>query len=236
MNLTKFIAVSGFASRRRSADLIVQGHVTVNGENCVNPGTQVTEEDEVRVDGTLIKSQGRLYYIMLHKPRGYVCTMDDIHAEKKAIDLIHLPEPVRLFSAGRLDKNSEGLILFSNDGNWVATLTHPRYGITKIYQVTVDEPLTTAQIHRLTTTGIVDDGECLRALNIIKQAPGRYLFKLGEGKNREIRRMIEGIGNRVRRLKRIAVGNLRLGNLPMGQWRELTADEVQAALGPSAKQ
>ena len=230
-NLTKFLAASGAASRRHSAELVKAGHVSVNGEICTDPSVRIGPDDHVSLDGKDIGPVGEFVYVMLHKPRGYVCTSDDPHAPKKALDLIGIPG-VRLVSAGRLDKNSEGLILFSNDGAWIEKLTHPRHGTRKTYQVTTDRPLTPADIRLLTTTGVQNDGETLRALAIRAEAPGRYIFILGEGKNREIRRMLESLGNRTRRLKRIAVGGLRLGGLPMGQWRKLTPAEAQLALAP----
>ena len=229
-NLTKFLAASGAASRRHSAELIKTGHVSVNGDVCIDPSVRISPDDRVSLDGRDIEPVRAFVYVMLHKPRGYVCTSDDPHAPKKALDLIDIPD-VRLVSAGRLDKNSEGLILFSNDGAWIEQLTHPRHGTRKTYQVTTDRPLTTADIRLLTTSGVQNDGETLRALSIRAQAPGRYIFILGEGRNREIRRMMESLGNRTRRLKRIAVGGLRLGGLPMGQWRMLTPAEAQLALG-----
>ncbi|MBR3506815.1 MAG: rRNA pseudouridine synthase [Lentisphaeria bacterium] len=228
-NLTKFLAASGAASRRHSAELIKAGHVSVNGEVCTDPSVRIGPGDRVSLDGKAIEPVRAYVYVMLHKPRGYVCTSEDPHAPKKALDLIHIPG-VRLVSAGRLDKNSEGLILFSNDGAWIEKLTHPRHGTRKTYQVTTDRPLTPADIRLLTTAGVQNDSETLRALSIRAEAPGRYIFILGEGKNREIRRMLESLGNRTRRLKRIAVGGLRLGGLPMGQWRKLTPAEAQLAL------
>ena len=228
-NLTKFLAASGAASRRHAAELIKDGQVSVNGEVRVDPSVRIAPGDRVQLDGKPVEPPRGYVYVMLHKPRGYVCTAEDPHAPKKALDLIDLPG-VRLVSAGRLDKNSEGLILFSNDGAWIEQLTHPRHGTRKTYQVTTDRPLSPADIRRLTTTGVRNDGETLRALSIRAEAPGRYIFVLGEGKNREIRRMMESLDNRTRRLKRVAVGGLRLGGLPMGQWRTLTREEALLAL------
>ena len=229
-NLTKFLSTSGAASRRHAAELVKTGHVSVNGAVCTDPSVRIADGDRVTLDGRAVIPPREFVYVMLHKPRGYVCTADDPHAPKKALDLIDLPG-VRLVSAGRLDKNSEGLILFSNDGAWIERLTHPRHGTRKTYQVTTERPLSSADIRLLTTSGVQDDGETLRALSIRAEAPGRYVFILGEGKNREIRRMIEALDNRTRRLKRIAVGALRLGGLPMGRWRRLTPAEALLVLG-----
>ncbi len=229
-NLTKFLSTSGAASRRHAAELIKDGHVSVNCAVCTDPSVRIAPGDRVTLDGKPVEPPRGYVYVMLHKPRGYVCTAEDPHAPKKALDLIDLPG-VRLVSAGRLDKNSEGLILFSNDGAWIEQLTHPRHGTRKTYQVTTDRPLSPADVRRLTTSGVQNDGETLRALSIRAEAPGRYIFILGEGKNREIRRMLESLDHRTRRLKRIAVGELRLGGLPMGQWRFLSPAEALLALG-----
>ena len=233
-NLTKYLAASGAASRRHAADLIKGGHVSVNGEVCADPSVRVFPGDRVTLDGRPVRPVREYVYVMLHKPRGYVCTSDDPHAPKKALDLIDLPG-VRLVSAGRLDKNSEGLILFSNDGAWIEQLTHPRHGTRKTYQVTTDRPLSPSDIRLLTTSGVQNDGETLRAISIRAEAPGRYIFILGEGKNREIRRMMESLDNRTRRLKRIAVGGLRLGGLPRGRWRKLSPSEARLALASTPK-
>ena len=233
-NLTKYLSTSGVASRRHAAELIKGGHVSVNGEICADPSVRIALGDRVLLDGKPVEAPKAYVYVMLHKPRGYVCTAEDPHAPKKALDLIDLPG-VRLVSAGRLDKNSEGLILFSNDGAWIEQLTHPSHGTRKTYQVTTDRPLSPADIRLLTTSGVQNDGETLRALSIRAEAPGRYIFVLGEGKNREIRRMMESLDNRTRRLKRIAIGGLRLGGLPMGQWRKLSPAEAKLALGSPAR-
>ncbi len=233
-NLSKFLSTHSDISRRHAAEAIKKGEVRVNGEICTNPGTRIHSEDVVYLRHELVRHElEQKVYVMLHKPRGYVCTAEDPHAPKKAIDLLQGHGLPRLFSAGRLDKNSEGLILFSNDGIWVDELTHPSHQITKTYQVSLEHPLFPRDIMRLTKSGIMDDGERLRAAQIVEETKTRYLFVLTEGKNREIRRMIDAIHNRVTRLKRIAVGRLNLGSLPIGTWRSLSQGEVKAALEPS---
>lgn len=234
-NLTKFLSTAGVASRRHSADLIKAGHVTVNGETQTNPGTRISEKDTVCVDGKHIQMRTKRHYVMLHKPRGYVCTSEDEHAAKKAIDLIQLKDGARLFSAGRLDKNSEGLILFSDDGDFVAQLTHPRHGIEKTYEVSTDRPLTKEDIARM-LKGIANAGDLLKALAVRTISPTKYQLVLGEGKNREIRRMMDALGHSTNRLKRIAVGKLTLRGLDVGEWRELTKEECMLALQKSDRQ
>lgn len=234
-NLTKFLSTAGVASRRHSADLIKEGHVTVNGEVQTNPGTRIGEKDVVEVDGKRVRMRAKRHYVMLHKPRGYVCTSEDEHAAKKAIDLIQLKDGARLFSAGRLDKNSEGLILFSDDGDFVAQLTHPRHGIEKTYEVSTDRPLSKEDIDRM-LKGIANAGDLLKARAVRTISPTKYQLVLGEGKNREIRRMMDALGHSTNRLKRVAVGKLTLRGLDVGEWRELTKEECMLALQKSERQ
>ena len=129
--LVKFLSAAGVASRRAAGDLVKAGRIAVNGRTIREPGFRILPADTVTLDGRPVEPAGRFHYIMLNKPRGYVCTNADPHAPRKAVDLIRLDPPVRLFSAGRLDKESEGMILFSNDGDYVARLTHPRYELRK---------------------------------------------------------------------------------------------------------
>ena len=229
MTLTKFLGNSGVCSRRAAAGWIAAGRVTVNGEIPVQGGAlRLSAPDKVCVDGREVHLGTQKYYVMLHKPRGYVCTLEDRHAAKKAVDLIRgIPSHVRLVSAGRLDKDSEGLILFSNDGELVARLTHPRYEVEKTYYVSLNGVLSEEEIRLLTGEGITDQGDLLRARQIRILGNGRYEFVLSEGKNREIRRMAGFFGLEVRRLQRIAVGNLLLGTLECGCCRILQEKELK---------
>ncbi len=228
MPLNRFISLAGLASRRKAVAIITSGQVTVNGALVTNPAHRVTEADCIIVAGEAICS-GQRYYIMLNKPRGYSCTAADPYAKRKAIDLIDLPN-VRLFSAGRLDKDSEGLIIFSNDGDYIQQLTHPRYGICKTYLVNTTRPLKKSFLQQLVNSGIIDHNEQLRAKQFNCIDLCRYQVVLNEGKKREIRRMVAAGGSQVTRLQRIAVGHLHLGPLPSGKWRELTPDEYRASL------
>ncbi len=225
--LVKFLSESGVASRRGAGILVQAGRVAVNGAVTLNPGLQVLDSDVVTLDGSPVTREIQKYYIMLHKPRGYTCSAKDAHAERLARELIGLP--VRLFSAGRLDRESEGLILFSNDGDFVERLTHPRNGVCKQYVVTLARELRAGEIRKM-LSGIADDGEFLHALAVKPLDNCRYLLTLGEGKKREIRRMTARLGAETLRLKRIAVGKLLLGDLPVGKWREITPEERLLAL------
>lgn len=231
IRLVKFLSTYAGVSRRAAGDLVKNGCVTVDGKTVTEPGLRVTPENRVTLNGTPVKAQRRKYYIMLNKPRGYVSTNADPHADKKAVDLIVLPDAPRLFSAGRLDKESEGMLLFSNDGEYVATLTHPRNEILKTYIIQLQRELTSAEISKI-LNGIEDDGEFLHALELNALGNRRYSIILNEGRKREIRRMTAAVGSPTLRLKRVKTGKLELGNLAAGQWRELTFEEVQASLQP----
>ena len=164
MNLSKYLSSAGVCSRRGAAELVAGGAVAVNGTTAQSPGQRVTRKDRVTLHGKPVAPVREYVYIMLHKPRGYVCTMEDPHAKKKAVDLIPLSKEIRIVSVGRLDKDSEGLLLFSNDGDFIARLTHPRYEVRKIYQVSVEGEIDPVALHRLTNDGIRDRGDLLKAV------------------------------------------------------------------------
>ncbi|OGV51371.1 MAG: hypothetical protein A2017_20185 [Lentisphaerae bacterium GWF2_44_16] len=227
MNLTHYLSSCGAASRRRSAELIKAGNVKVNGAPVAEPGFKVNEKDIVTLNGTELRI-GKRYYIMLNKPRGYICTSDDPYAPKKAIDLIGL-ENVRLFSVGRLDKESEGMLIFTNDGDYAAKLTGPGYGIEKIYIAGTDKPLSAEMIEAL-QRGIEDEGEKLFAAAIEELAPRKYRFTMKEGKKREIRRLLKYASTRTVYLKRIATGKLSIGDLSTGKWRYLSDEDIRLSL------
>jgi len=231
MRLVKYLSGTGTASRRGAGELVLAGRVAVNGEVTRNPGLQIAPGDRVTLDGKPLAPEPRRYYVMLNKPRGYTCSAADRHAEQLAVDLIDLP--VRLFSAGRLDRDSEGLILFSNDGDFVERLTHPRHAVRKRYIVTTDRELAPGELEKM-CSGIEDEGESLRAISARKSGERRYTLVLGEGRKREIRRMIARLGAKTLRLKRVAVGRLSLGTLPVGRWRELTPEECAQALSSAS--
>lgn len=227
--LVKFLSAAGAASRRAAADLVKAGRVAVNGRCVREPGFRIQISDSVALDGHPVKPIGRFHYILLNKPRGYVCTNADPHAQRKAVDLIRLDPPVRLFSAGRLDKESEGMLLFSNDGDYVERLTHPRYGIRKTYLVQVVRNFTETELGRI-RAGIRDGGEHLRVLSITSEGNCLYRIVLNEGKKREIRRLTSAVGAPTIALRRVRIGGLALGDLPLGAFRELTPEEVALTL------
>ncbi|MBP5182309.1 MAG: rRNA pseudouridine synthase [Lentisphaeria bacterium] len=228
MNLAKFLSAAGVCARRAAEGVIREGRVFVNGVQALRAAQHVTEKDSVTFDGKEIKPVKEFVYFLLHKPRGYVCTLEDPHAKKKAVDLIPKGD-YRVVSAGRLDKDSEGMILFSNDGSFVEKLTHPRYGICKTYEVSLDSPLSEQDVSRL-LSGVREGGDLLKAQAIRHLHDCKYEIVLGEGKNREIRRMMNVCRKETKRLKRIAVGALFMKNLPPGETRRLTKEEAFLAL------
>jgi 23S rRNA pseudouridine2605 synthase len=224
MRLNRFLAAAGVGSRRHCDELIAAGRVTINGQVCTNFSAQPTPRDHVKVDGKLVHLDPPLT-IMLHKPAGFVSTRKDPHARDTIFNLLP-PKFYRLFNIGRLDAQTEGLILLTNDGDLAQRLTHPRYKIDKEYEVTLDRPWDPALTPKL-LKGIVLDGKRARIEKIHAIAPARLRAILRGGINRQIRRMFEAVGFRVKHLVRIRVGNLRLADLPPGHYRPLTKRELE---------
>ncbi|HMP73421.1 MAG TPA: pseudouridine synthase [Kiritimatiellia bacterium] len=230
IRLQKYLAECGVASRRAAERLIEQGVVTVDGEVERHPGTVIDPSRQaVRVDGKRIKPEAKVV-VALNKPVGVVCTSDDPGGRPKAIDLVQ-GIPGRLYSVGRLDANSEGLLLVTNDGDLAFRMTHPRHHVVKTYLVWTGRSLKPYERKAL-VAGIRSEGELLKALSISpegRDAVGfRYRMELGEGKNRQIRRMFAGVDARVLRLQRIAMGPVALGRLKEGTWRKLLPREIEA--------
>ena len=230
-NLGKFLSLCGVSSRRGAVELIRAGRVSVNGVVELDPARRVSPEAVVRLDGDVLSVPKRFHYVMLNKPRGYVCSNFDRHAEKLAVDLLRGSYPGFLRSAGRLDKESEGLIVLSDDGAYLERVAHPRHMVNKRYVVTVAHELAEADLERM-VSGIADDGEVLRVVSVESLGGRRYMFKLNEGKKREIRRLCRACGAPVLSLKRVALGALELGNLKSGEHRELAPEEVEKSLIP----
>lgn len=225
MRLNRFLAAAGLGSRRHCDELIAAGRVTINGKVCTNFSAQPAARDHVKVDDKLVQGAPALT-IMLHKPAGFVSTRKDIHARDTIFDL--LPEKFsRLFNIGRLDAQTEGLLLLTNDGELAQWLTHPRFKVDKEYEVTLDRPWDPALIPKL-VRGILLDGQRAKIARLQSLSPRRLRVTLRQGINRQIRRMFEAVGYRVKHLLRIRIGNLWLGDLPRGHWRVLTQRELGA--------
>jgi 23S rRNA pseudouridine2605 synthase len=225
LSLSKYLAICGFCSRRAAVEVIKEKRVSVNGKVEINPGAKLTNSSRVTVDGTLLEIPQKRHYIMLNKPRGYVCSNKDKHANLLAVDLIKLEPQVRLFSAGRLDSDSEGLIIFSNDGDFVNKIAHPSFQVLKEYKVKVSKTFSPSQLKQM-VDGIVDEGEKLHVLKVKPIGKNTYILTLNEGKKREIRRIVKNLGAETLQLKRISVGNLQLGSLKVGEFRELSLEEI----------
>jgi 23S rRNA pseudouridine2605 synthase len=235
--LQKVLAGAGLASRRTCETIIAAGRVTVNGSVVTEMGTRVDpEKDEICVDGEPIAAAGgqKPVYIMLNKPVGYVCTVSDPHASKTVLDLLEQVEE-RVYPVGRLDADSSGLLLLTNDGDFANRLTHPRYHVPKTYRVRVRGFLDRACAITLTEGIDLPDGKTAPAdLRFVEYDPATQCtiidITLYEGRNRQVRRMMDFVGHPVRELTRISFGSLQLKGLNVGTWRKLKPDEVDALL------
>jgi len=223
------LARAGFGSRRACEDLIVAGRVEVNGKVAALGDRVDPERDAVRVDGRAISVDPGLRYLALHKPRGVTTTMRDPHAERDLSGF--LPKGPRVFPVGRLDRDTEGLLLLTNDGDLAHRLAHPRHGVQKEYLAEVDGTPTQRQLGRLRRGVRLEDGpaQALEARAAGRSGErGAVRLVLAEGRKREVRRMLEAVGLPVRRLVRTRVGPVRLGRLRPGELRDLSAEEVRA--------
>ena len=230
VRLNRYLASAGIGSRRHCDELIAAGKVTINGKTCTDFSAQPGEGDHVKVNGKLVHV-APLLTIMLHKPAGFVSTRRDPHVRDTVFDL--LPAKFsRLFNIGRLDAQSEGLLVLTNDGDLAQSLTHPRYKIEKEYEVTLDRPWDSELAPKL-LRGIFLDGERARIARFHSLTPVRLRLVLRQGINRQIRRMFEAVGYGVKDLTRVRIGNLRLGDLPRGHWRALTKRELNSLRGSS---
>jgi 23S rRNA pseudouridine2605 synthase len=231
MRLARFLARAGVASRRAAEELIRAGRVSVNGRTVETPATVVEPaSDTVSFDGRPLRPATQTVTVMLHKPPGYTCTAHDPHAERLVGELLP-PELGRVFTIGRLDCASEGLLLCTNDGDLAFRCAHPRYGVRKTYRVVIATPFAPERIDQF-CEGAVHNGERLAAAEarLVSRDGGRTEIELvlTEGKKREIRRLCACFGLKVARLLRIAYGPLELGDLPTGRWRHLQAAELRA--------
>lgn len=239
--LQKVLAHAGVASRRHAEEMILEGRVKVNGKIVTELGTQVDpNRDQIQVDGERVKVEKKLY-VVLHKPRGYLSDRDEGHGKPTALDLVPVQE--RLYAAGRLDANSEGLLLLTNDGEMAHLLTHPRYEHEKEYLALVEGRPDQEMLDRM-RKGVIYEGELLQAdsariISHLGEMARRHHWPeaarnetwlsivLHEGKKREIRHMCGILGHPVKRLIRVRVGAIQLDNLPVGKWRELGENEVR---------
>jgi 23S rRNA pseudouridine2605 synthase len=222
VRLQKFLAEAGLGSRRHCETLIQQGKICVNGQPATVLGTRIDPtQDRVTIAGKPVGIE-RKVYIALNKPAGVLCTSRDTHGRKRVHDLLPTTLP-RLFTVGRLDYDTDGLLFLTNDGTFSLRLTHPRYKMPKTYAVEVEAPLTAADRARL-LAGVPSEGEWLRTEKVSGTTALKMVIR--EGKKRQIRRMLAAVGHPVARLTRLAIGTIELGNLKQGEWRYLTDEEV----------
>lgn len=231
IRVQKIIADAGIASRRKAEELIIRGAVTVNGKRAKLGDKADPLKDKITVAGReiTVKKDAVKYYIMLHKPRGYITTMNDEGGRKSVAELTD-EVPARLFPVGRLDRESEGMLFMTNDGDFANMISHPSTHFAKTYRVTVRPRINENQLTELTTGVIIDGRKSMPAsIHVIKSEQDRTVLEivLEEGRNRQIRKMCEAVGLEVARLKRTAIGPVKLGMLQPGKWRELTAEEMR---------
>ncbi|MFO7574662.1 MAG: pseudouridine synthase [Bacteroidales bacterium] len=227
IRLNRYIALSGVCSRRDADQIILRGDVTVNGKIVNELGTKVRKSDEIKYKGKKLNAES-LVYILLNKPKGYVTTVADPHAEKTVIDLVRNACNERIFPVGRLDKGTTGVLLLTNDGDLAGKLTHPRYKKKKIYHVWLDRDITKSDMLRL-TEGIEIDGELIAADSVAwpdTDDKTQVGMELHSGQNRVVRRMFETMNYKVRKLDRVYFAGLTKKNLPRGKYRFLTESEI----------
>ena len=236
MRIHKVLSDNGVVSRRKAEQLIEEGRITVNGHKAqlgqsVNPARDIIHIDGERV---VFEKRAKKLYIMLNKPRGYVTTLSD-ELGRRCVAALISEVSVRVYPIGRLDKDSEGLLLLTNDGDFANLIMHPSHHISKTYRVTVRPDITEEQLVTLSTGVTLDDGVTTLPAQVQVEAkePGRVVLRMTifEGKNRQIRRMCEALGLEVARLRRVSIGPVKLGMLQPGKWRELTPAEVGALRG-----
>ena len=229
MPLNKFVSHAGICSRRDAAELVKSGSVTVNGKQVIEPGFKVAPADEVRVNGKKITSQKNLVYILLNKPKDFITTTEDPQGRKTVMDIVKSATTERVYPIGRLDRNTTGVLLLTNDGELAQKLSHPSYQIKKIYEVKLDRPLTKKDFDTILNGVQLDDGPI--APDVLAYADPRDKSVIGieihSGRNRIVRRIFEKIGYDVRNLDRVMYANLTKKNVERGKWRFLQEKEVR---------
>lgn len=228
MRLQKFLSAAGVCSRRKGEEYIQAGKITVNGNVATQLGSKIdTENDRVEFQGNLVSLVQKEVYIALHKPMGYVTSCNQKN-QKIVLDLIGIKE--RVYPVGRLDKDSTGLLLLTNDGSLHQKLSHPSYNHEKEYDVSVELPISDKDLQRM-SEGVSILGRKTRSAIVTRRSEKRVQIILKEGRNRQIRRMVEKIGNRVTKLKRVRIATISLGELKVGKWRYLTRNEIKTLRG-----
>lgn len=229
MRINKYIAQAGIASRRKADDLIMNGNVKVNGAVMKEPGYDVADSDKVEVNGRLLENRTKLEYVLINKPTGMVTTVSD---DKDRLTVMEVVKDIdaRLFPVGRLDYNTSGALLMTNDGEMAYKLTHPKHEVYKTYRARVAGVLSNEKVARLRKGVDIGGFVTSRAkVNVIKGNQHSTIVEISihEGKNRQVRKMFAAVGNPVQELERTAIGEIRLGHLKPGHYRKLTREEIQ---------
>lgn len=230
VRLQKYIALCGKASRRKAEEMIADGRVRVNGQKVTEQGVKVEiGADKVTVDGKELSVVSKKYYIMLNKPVGVVSTVSDEAGRPTVVDILKDEINTRIFPVGRLDYDTEGLLLLTNDGDFSYRVTHPKFEMKKTYIALVGSGLTVAGLNKLRRGVVIDGFKTSPAeVELIDSEPNSNLVRITihEGKNRQVRKMFEAVGVKVKELRRISIGKVEIGNLPYGRWRHLTSHEI----------
>jgi 23S rRNA pseudouridine2605 synthase len=229
MPLNKFIAHSGVAARREAADIVKQGKVKVNGSVVTEPGHKVSSKDEVRVNGKKIFLAKNLVYILLNKPKDYITTTDDPHGRKTVLDIIRKATPERIYPVGRLDRNTSGVLLLTNDGELSQKLTHPSNEVKKVYHVGLNKPLEKKDFDKILQGVTLEDGQA--SVDVLAYPDVKDKTQLGveihSGRNRIVRRIFESLGYDVKTLDRVVFAGLTKKNVDRGKWRFLSEKEIR---------
>ncbi len=229
MPLNKYIAHAGIAGRREAAELVKKGLVKVNGELVSEPGHKVSAKDEIVVNGKKTFLQKDLVYILLNKPKDYITTTSDERGRKTVLDLIKRATPQRVYPIGRLDRNTSGVLLFTNDGELAQSLTHPKHEVKKVYHVTLDRPLDKKDFERIINGVVLEDG--LASVDVLAYADAKDKSQIGveihSGRNRIVRRIFESLKYDVKQLDRVVFAGLTKKNVERGKWRFLSEKEVR---------
>lgn len=229
MPLNKFIAHAGICARREAAILVKDGNVKVNGELVTEPGHRVSSKDEIRVNGKRIFLAKNLIYILLNKPKDYLTTTNDPQNRKTVIDLVGQNSGERVYPVGRLDRNTSGVLLLTNDGELAQQLTHPSHEVKKIYAVTLDKPLEKADFEKILKGVVLEDG--VAPVDVLAYSDSKDKTQIGveihSGRNRIVRRIFESLGYQVKNLDRVMFAGLTKKNVDRGKWRFLSEKEVR---------
>ncbi|MDX1665930.1 MAG: pseudouridine synthase [Saprospiraceae bacterium] len=228
MRLNKYVAHSGICSRRQAAEYVKEGLVSVNGEVVREPGYQVEKGDEIRYKGKLIKPEENFVYLLMNKPKNVITTVSDDRGRKTVMNLLKGKIEERIFPVGRLDRDTTGLLLLTNDGDLAKKLTHPSHNVKKVYHVVLDKPVTEQDLTKIYQGLELEDGKAL--VDGVAHVQGKPKNEVGIeihiGRNRIVRRIFEHLGYQVVRLDRVYMGGLTKKDLPRGRWRHLTQQEV----------